>query len=196
MMMKTSTRIDPDPDPGIGVKLEAAALSVDIDITAAGWRRAVPEAEATCRRALDAAWHAADTGLARALKDRAVEVSVLLTDDDEIVRLNREYRDREGPTNVLSFAAVSAESLAAEPPGAPVLLGDVVMALGQMRREAAAAALPITDHFCHLAVHGMLHLLGYDHIEDDDAEIMENLETAVLAGLGVADPHARPGARS
>ncbi len=186
MMMKTSKSID------------AGALKIDVRIADAGWRGVLPGAVASCRGAMRAAWHAADSELANALRGHDTEVSVLLTDDDEVARLNGDYRGKAGATNVLSFPGIEVQELAelaelaAMAPGQPVPLGDVVMALGVVCREAEEQAVAVADHFRHLAVHGMLHLLGYDHIEDNDATIMENLETAVLASLGVPDPHAAP----
>ena len=171
---------------------KTGALGVDIDIAAAGWLDAVPEAETECRAAVAAAWNAADTALARALRARPTEVSVRLTDDQEVAALNGDYRAKPQPTNVLSFPAVSLDMLDDWPAEEPVMLGDVVMALGVMAREAEDQGAPLADHFRHLAVHGMLHLLGYDHLDDDEAAVMEGLETAVLAGLGVPDPYAGP----
>jgi probable rRNA maturation factor len=170
---------------------DVGALCVDVRIADADWRKRLPRAAATCRRAMAAAWLAADTPFARKLGGRDAEVSVLLAGDDEVAGLNVQYRSKKGPTNVLSFPGIDAAELKALPAGQPVPLGDVVIALGVTMREADQQAVTLADHFRHLAVHGMLHLLGYDHIEDDDAAVMENLETSVLAGLGVSDPYAR-----
>jgi probable rRNA maturation factor len=170
---------------------DLGALAVDVRIADADWRKRLPRAAATCRRAMTAAWQAADTPFARKLGGRDAEVSVLLAGDDEVAGLNVQYRGKKGPTNVLSFPGIDAAELKALPAGQPVPLGDVVIALGVTMREADEQAVALADHFRHLAVHGMLHLLGYDHIEDGDAAVMENLETSVLAGLGVADPYAR-----
>jgi probable rRNA maturation factor len=169
---------------------EAGELTVDVRIADAGWRALMPRPAATCRRAVTAAWRAADTPFARRLKGRDAEVSVLLAGDNEVAALNAQYRGKKGPTNVLSFPGIDADELAAVPAGQPVPLGDVAIALGQLGREADAQALAPAYHFRHLCVHGMLHLLGYDHLDDQDAAVMEELETAVLAGLGVADPYA------
>ncbi|MEX2454833.1 MAG: rRNA maturation RNase YbeY [Rhodospirillaceae bacterium] len=122
-----------------------------------------------------------------------VEVSVLLTDDAAVAALNAEWRGREGPTNVLSFPGDDVPDHA--PPGArlpdrPVLLGDVVVAYETVLREAVAGGLPFADHLRHLIVHGVLHLLGYDHESEAEAEEMEGLETEILATLGVSDPYA------
>ena len=111
------------------------------------------------------------------------EIGVRLTDDADIRTLNRTWRDRDAATNVLAFAI-------SEAPVSAGILGDVVVAFGTCAREARDQEKSLADHLSHLVVHGTLHLLGFDHTEDDAAEVMEGLERAVLAGLGVADPYA------
>lgn len=109
--------------------------------------------------------------------------------DDRLVRsLNREYRGRDTATNVLSFAGLDGPA----EPGTPRLLGDVVLARETVVREACEQGKTPADHLAHLVVHGVLHLLGYDHQTTTQAETMEDLERAVLAGLGVADPYLSP----
>lgn len=112
------------------------------------------------------------------------ELSVLLTDDGEQRALNRDYRGKDAPTNVLSFPQL--------PPFSPLggLLGDIVLARETLEREAAELEKPFADHFTHLVVHGFLHIVGYDHETEDDALEMEGLETQILSGLGVPDPYA------
>ncbi len=114
----------------------------------------------------------------------AAELSIVLTDDAEQRTLNRDWRGIDKPTNVLSFPQL--------PPFAPLagLMGDVVLARETLAREAAEQGLGLADHFTHLVVHGVLHILGYDHLEADEALAMERLETQILASLGVADPYA------
>tara|TARA_R110000868_G_scaffold45045_3_gene149896 strand:+ start:40359 stop:40841 length:483 start_codon:yes stop_codon:yes gene_type:complete len=113
-------------------------------------------------------------------------VAVLLTDDVAMTDLNARFRNKPEPTNVLSFPA--SEHAANH-------LGDIALASGVVIREAQARALPLVDHLRHLIVHGFLHLQGYDHQDDDEAEVMEELERRALARLGVADPYkAMPGA--
>lgn len=111
------------------------------------------------------------------------ELSLVLTDDAAIRDLNREHRGKDKPTNVLSFPGFDPD----EPP--QPLLGDIVIAYETVAREAADEGKPVADHFCHLVVHGMLHLFGYDHETADDAEVMEAEERRVLARLGIADPY-------
>ncbi len=111
------------------------------------------------------------------------ELSIVLMDDEEQRQLNAQWRQIDKPTNVLSFPQIE--------PFAPVLgiLGDITLARETLEREAAELDKSFTDHFTHLVVHGFLHILGYDHIEDADALVMEGLETQILATLGIADPY-------
>ncbi|MGH6735640.1 MAG: rRNA maturation RNase YbeY [Methyloceanibacter sp.] len=110
------------------------------------------------------------------------EITIVLTDDVEMREINRSWRDKDAPTNVLSFPAGDA-------PGEPRFLGDVVIAYETALKEAIESGVPLADHISHLAVHGILHLLGFDHIDDEAAERMEGLERTALASLGVADPY-------
>ena len=112
------------------------------------------------------------------------ELSIVLTDDAEQQALNRDWRGVDKPTNVLSFPQIQ--------PFGPVtgILGDITLARETLEREAAAQGTSFHDHFTHLVVHGFLHILGYDHVEDADALVMEGLETQILASLGIADPYA------
>jgi probable rRNA maturation factor len=116
-----------------------------------------------------------------------VELAVVLADDALVRRLNRDYRGSDQPTNVLSFPAGVPTFVAAHQPRA---LGDVVLALETVLAEAARDGKRPADHVSHLVVHGVLHLLGHDHVEDAAAEMMEASECAILADLGVADPYA------
>ena len=123
----------------------------------------------------------------------AVEISVKFTDDAQVQALNAAYRSVDKPTNVLSFPMIEPELLAplVEADGGEILLGDLVLAHGVCAREAAAKQIAIEAHAAHLVVHGVLHLLGYDHESgDEDAEAMEALEQQALAAIGVSDPYA------
>ncbi len=113
------------------------------------------------------------------------EVSLLFCDDARIRELNRDWRDLDKPTNVLSFPAVSADRLATSP-----LLGDIAVAFETVSRESKDEGKTLSHHTSHMIVHGLLHLLGYDHETDEEAEEMEALERAALARLGIADPYA------
>lgn len=121
-----------------------------------------------------------------------VEVAVRLTDDAEVHALNRDFRGKDKPTNVLSFPQVQAdllESLANSDDG-EILLGDIVLARETCAREAAEKGVSLVDHATHLIVHGALHLVGYDHMDDASAGAMEALEVKALASLGIANPYA------
>ncbi|PTQ11441.1 rRNA maturation RNase YbeY [Sphingomonas oleivorans] len=123
----------------------------------------------------------------------AAEISVRLTDDEEVRILNRDYRGKDKPTNVLSFPMIQRDMLDAldDSDDGEVLLGDIVLAHGVTMREAAEKQVPTETHATHLIVHGTLHLLGYDHEEGDaEAEAMEDIERAALASIGIDDPYA------
>ena len=164
-----------------------AVGAVALTVAAADWRTAVDDLEARCARIVGEALSQA-TPLPWL---RQGEVSIFLSDDDGIKELNSSYRRRNQPTNVLSFPNLDLErgdALSPPPPG-PVLLGDVAMSLQRLKEEALDLNKPIIDHFSHLLVHGALHLLGYDHEDDDEAEVMEEMEATILSRLGVAPPY-------
>jgi probable rRNA maturation factor len=117
------------------------------------------------------------------------EVAVMLTDDAGIRTLNSNWRGIDKPTNVLSFPALQPSGPRG-PDDAPRMLGDIAIAYQTTRKEADEEQKPFDHHLSHLAVHGFLHLIGYDHEKDDDAEAMETLETEILAQLGIPDPYA------
>jgi probable rRNA maturation factor len=115
----------------------------------------------------------------------ACELAIVLTDDAAIRTLNRDWRRKDAATNVLSFPAPGPRAAA----GIPRLLGDIVIAYETTEREARAEHKPFAHHLAHLAVHGFLHLAGYDHEADDEADAMEKLETVILAQLAIPDPY-------
>lgn len=147
---------------------------IHIEVEDEAWIAALPDVEAVVDRAARASLGAAGPASGPA------EVTVLLTDDDAVTDLNVRFRDRSGPTNVLSFPA---------PESARPHLGDIALAFGVCRTEAMAQGKPLADHLSHLVAHGVLHLLGWDHQTDDEAEAMERLERKVLAGLAIPDPY-------
>lgn len=121
-----------------------------------------------------------------------VEIAVRLTDDAEVHTLNRDFRGKDRPTNVLSFPQVQAdllESMSNSDDG-EILLGDIVLARETCAREAEEKGISVTDHATHLIVHGTLHLVGYDHMDEASAAAMEALEVKALASLGIANPYA------
>lgn len=156
-------------------------FAVDILVEDARWDR-VPDAPALAERAAQAALAACGDAFAR-----AAEMSVTLTDDARIRVLNRQWREKDKATNVLSFPAAEVpEDVTPEP------LGDVIVALETVLAEAQAEDKRPQDHLVHLVVHGTLHLLGFDHEDDAEAEEMEEMERGILEGLGISDPYALP----
>ncbi len=157
---------------------------IEVTVALDTWRSAVADVEKVCRRA--AAEALAHTGRAEA----GNEVSVLLCGDDTVSELNGEYRGAARPTNVLAFpngySGTNGHSVATPDTH---LLGDVAIAFETVAAEAAASRLAIVDHLTHLVVHGVLHLLGYDHQTAREADDMEALEVAILDRLGVPDPY-------
>jgi probable rRNA maturation factor len=112
------------------------------------------------------------------------ELSVLLTDDAAQAKLNRQWRNQDKSTNVLSFPTIEATDPIAG------LIGDISLAYETVEREAKGLGKSLDDHFTHLLIHGLLHCLGHDHVTEDEAQIMENLETRILASLNIADPYS------
>jgi len=163
-----------------------SVASIDIASPSIDWKRVCPGAERLARDAARAALFDgfAATGLASPAR---VELGIMLAGDAEQRKLNRSYRGRDAPTNVLAFPAWEPGMHAA--PGAPLLLGDVVLAFETVARESDEQSKPFADHFRHLIVHGVLHLLGCDHRTEAEAVKMERLETLILANLGVPDPY-------
>jgi len=142
-----------------------------------------PDAEAVIQRAIAAAAGSVDADVGDA------ELAVMLTDDPGIRTLNSNWRGIDKPTNVLSFPALQGEG-ARKPGDAPRMLGDIAIAYETTRREADAEGKLFEHHLSHLAIHGFLHLIGYDHENDAGAEEMEALETEILEQLGIPDPYA------
>lgn len=164
-------------------------LSVETTVAAGDWDEAVDWAELAsqaCAVALAATPHA---GLATS--EFATEVAVRLTDDGEVRQLNASYRGKDRPTNVLSFPMIQTDLLEAVSNGddGEQLLGDIVLAHETVAREAAEKAIAVADHARHLIVHGLLHLLGYDHENEPEAVHMEMLEREALGRIGVSDPY-------
>jgi probable rRNA maturation factor len=154
------------------------AVELDVIAEEGEWSR-LGDPEALTRRAVEAAFLIASDA-----PREDVEISVLLTDDAGVRDLNRDWRGQDKPTNVLSFPAPEQPGL----PG-PRHLGDIALAFETLLRESEAESKPFANHFLHLVVHGTLHLLGYDHELEAEAEIMEALEVKALATLGIADPY-------
>ena len=153
-------------------------MNVQVDVQRAANNEAIPDTAFVSdwvTRAIDAATITRDS-----------EVSVRIVDTDEIHALNREYRRKDAPTNVLSFPAGEVSGL---PNDAPQPLGDIVICASVVRDEAEAQGKALPDHWAHLLIHGTLHLLGFDHQTDVEAASMEALERRILAAHGIADPY-------
>ncbi len=146
---------------------------IEVEVEDESWTAALPEAAGVVERAATAALGAVEG-----------DVVVLLTDNETVRELNARYRDRDRPTNVLSFPAADMTL-----PGQAPHLGDLVLAFGVCADEAEAQGKSLADHLSHLTVHGVLHLLGRDHEAEAEAEEMEAEERSILASLGVADPY-------
>ncbi len=158
----------------IAVHTDQHTMTLDVIVESPLWDKN-PDAETIVRDAI--------TSAAKITAQNAAEVAILLTDDSAIRDINRQWRDQDKPTNVLSF-----------PSGATgdggVHLGDIVIAYETLSREAEVENKPFAHHLAHLAIHGYLHLLGYDHMTNADATRMETLETTLLGQLGIPDPYA------
>ncbi len=152
-----------------------APVDIDVLVESELWQRA-DEAGSMARRAVSEA--------AAMLSTPRSELAIVLTDDSAIRSLNRVWRGVDAATNVLSFPAKRAG-------GTPRLIGDIVLAYETIAGEARGAGKPFAHHVAHLAVHGFLHLLGYDHVRSKDAETMERLEREVLQRLAIPDPYRR-----
>jgi probable rRNA maturation factor len=162
---------------------------IDVVVINEGWD-STTDWEALAHKAAHAAI-AQTPYVALARCTATVEIAIRLTTDGEVHGLNNDYRGKDKPTNVLSFPMFEAGALAGLPnSSAPeILLGDIVLARGVCAAEAAEKEIPVLTHATHLIVHGVLHLLGYDHIDDAEAESMEKLERAAMAALGHSDPY-------
>ena len=146
-------------------------IELDLRIAADAWVAAIPNLETVCKRAIEA-------GAAQEKVEG--EVSLLLTDDDEIQTLNRDWRGKDKPTDVLSFPTSEMDR---------PFLGDIAVSFGVTRADAKTKEIALDQHLSHLLIHGLLHLLGHDHKDDTEAHEMERLEIAALASLGWPDPY-------
>lgn len=158
---------------------------MDLDIEIDGWPKSCDWADIA-----EAAMEGAEA-VEPALANERLTASLLFTLDEEVRTLNREWRTKDKPTNVLSFPMLArAELLAMSPRGGPEMLGDIALAYETCEREAAEKGVPLQDHVAHLIIHGLLHLAGHDHEGGDaDAAAMEALEIKALAQMGIKDPY-------
>jgi probable rRNA maturation factor len=175
----------------------AERLDISFSLESGDWETAATDVERLTEVAARAAFEAAEKPEILG-GDTPVEMSLVLADDALVQTLNRDYRDKDKPTNVLSFALLDdlddtdedADDVLAREEGMPILIGDVILAFETVRREALEQGKSVGDHLTHLVIHGVLHLLGYDHQSDPDADRMERLETSILARMGIADPYS------
>ena len=156
---------------------------IGVEIEALAWTRALPEAETCVRTAAEAAL-AACADASGGQQAGGLALTVLLADDATVRDLNLRFRGKDQATNVLSFPAAAS---------AHPHIGDIALALETCAAEAGAQSRLLGDHVAHLVAHGVLHLFGYDHHSDDEAEAMEQKERDILHGIGVADPYAARG---
>jgi probable rRNA maturation factor len=152
---------------------------IDLSIEAGDWPDEAKLQEQTTR-AISAAFAIGELEV-----QHGSELSLLFTDDAAIRKLNKQWRDKDKPTNVLSFPGGDPQEDTYGP-----LLGDIVFAFETVASEARELGIDFSDHLSHLTVHGLLHLFDYDHQEDDEAELMENLEKTILAFIGIDDPYS------
>lgn len=156
-------------------------LVLDLRIDAAAWKTKIRRLRAPLAKAIRAT-----LDLQRKIKPSPCEIAVILTDDRRIKVLNHTHRNKNKATNVLSFPLMDCPEI----PEAHTHLGDIVLAFETIDREAKTEGKRFAAHFIHLAVHGTLHLCGYDHIKSNQARTMEKLETAIMISLGLPDPHS------
>ena len=155
-------------------------MDIIVSTPCRAWLTDLPDAVATGKKVVRLTLAQAD------LECNIVEVGVTLTDNVEMRTLNRNHRQQDKPTNVLSFAVQNPD---VPHHAGPLLLGDIVLAHGLVLEEAQQQGKCLHDHYCHLLVHGTLHLLGHDHVEEEEAAEMEAKEVSILDGIGIADPY-------
>lgn len=170
-------------------------VQLDISVDNKDWQKALPSYQNLIEECFNGIMLKVSEGRALS-KFSHIEVSVVLCDDKLVHQLNQDYREQDKATNVLSFCGLSDDDIEIYlrgkdlPEKRPYSLGEIYIAYETMYMEAKAASISFEDHFQHLVIHGLLHLLGYDHIVDGEAEIMEALETSLLNELGIDDPYA------
>lgn len=158
---------------------------IDVSLMDPQWESASLNAEDVALRAVNLTLQSAL--LPDEVIGRQIEVSVVLANDDLVHTLNRDYREKDKPTNVLSFASLDADDPI--PDEGPVHIGDIILAYETIEREAKEQGKFLKDHYTHLLVHGTLHLLGYDHIEEDEATMMETTEIRILEKMDIQNPY-------
>ncbi|MEM9469567.1 MAG: rRNA maturation RNase YbeY [Pseudomonadota bacterium] len=158
-------------------------IDIDISLQDPQWE-AIPDVYNLVKKSVETTLETAP--LPRQAQNKNLEVSIVLANDDLAQVMNRDYRQKDKPTNVLTFASIDDDT---PQPGDDFHLGDVILAFETIDRESQEQGKFINDHLSHLAIHGTLHLLGYDHIEEDDANTMETLEIRILERFGIQNPY-------
>lgn len=162
-----------------------SGVNIEINCQNDAWQKDLPEIDAIIKRACINTLNMVE------ITDYAdnIEISVLLTDNEQIQELNNEYRGKDKPTNVLSFPSQKLAAGEYEDLEGNVILGDLIFGLEIIKQEAEEQEKTLEHHLSHLVVHGTLHLIGYDHINDTDAQEMENIEIDILEEMGVDNPY-------
>lgn len=164
---------------------ETTEPEIDVSIQENEWSQSFLDVETIARNAMLLSLEMASRP--PKLRGREIEASIVLANDDLLHVLNREYRGQDKPTNVLSFATLDGDDPL--PPQGPVHIGDIILAYQTLDREAKEQGKFFKDHFIHIVVHGTLHLLGYDHITEDEANIMESTEIRILEKMNIQNPY-------
>lgn len=164
---------------------ENRTVEIDVSVSDPQWNDSFLELEELAKLAVGFALDIAM--LPEAVRERDLEASVVLANDDLLQVLNREYRKMDKPTNVLTFATLDSDD--PPPPDGPFPLGDVILSYQTIDRESAEQGKFFRDHFVHMIVHGTLHLIGYDHMTEDEANIMETLEIRILEKMHIQNPY-------
>lgn len=167
-------------------------LELNITIDESGWEQSLPEVQPLSEKVMEQCFtYVKDQEDIDFLEfGKPISVNLSLSSDAEIHRLNAKFRNMDKPTNVLSFANIDSETFEEDIHLFDVIeLGDIIIALETMQREAREKGISLHDHYCHLLTHGFLHLLGFDHTEDEEAEYMEDFETKILKSLNIKNPY-------
>lgn len=167
-------------------------FELNLNLEESGWETALPDSQVLSEQILDKTISYVKNHEEVDFLDsnKPITINLALSNDQEIHKLNAKFRNIDKPTNVLSFANIDDDSFAEEILLSKTIeLGDIIIALETMQREAQEKNISLHDHFCHLFTHGLLHLLGFDHIEDEEAEYMEDFEIQILKTMNIANPY-------
>jgi len=185
-----SSSITADPAPGAAAAPASQAICADVVLDAPDWRRRLPFAESYVAEVVGTTLDRATKGQEDSAEETPFEVAVLLTSDEQMRALNRQFRGQDQATNVLAFPQAKATQPANGQQAPGRFLGDVAVGFETVEREAEDARIPLEHHLAHMIVHGCLHLLGHTHDGVRDSDAMEGLESDILFDLGIHDPYA------